>query len=52
MYRHPNARFNHIEEFSEALRDTINKITQRKGTFYSSFLFLIQSYNSTMASLV
>ena len=34
MYRHPNVRSNDIEEFCEALCNTIHKITKRNGTFY------------------
>ena len=34
MYRHSNVRSNDIEEFSEALCNTIHKITKRNRTFY------------------
>ena len=33
-YRHPNDKSNHIEVFSEALCNTINKITKCNGNFY------------------
>ena len=34
MYRHPNVRSNDVEEFSEALCNTIHKISKHNGTFY------------------
>ena len=36
MYRHPNVRSNDIEEFSEALCNTIQKITKRMKPFIFS----------------
>ena len=34
MSRHRNVRSSNIEEFSEALCNTIHEITKRNGTFY------------------
>jgi len=34
IYRHPNSSKNNIENFTESLCNSINKITNRKGTFF------------------